>query len=109
MGGWTGNAAFVPAPSPVAWYAAPETPLGAGELAERIGAAMVLQPKLEAAFRQLLAERLASATVASVDGRLSEREAGIAAGRLAEIMSLQGELAKCRRMAEEIRPQRVER
>ena len=77
----------------VVWYAAPEKPLGAGELAEVLGLLLTTQPKVKQALRQVLGERLGRASLDSMDTRLTERAAGHGAGRMAELASLQNELA----------------
>lgn len=87
----------------IIYYPAPETVLSREELALVIGAALDANPKLLQAFRQLLAEHLARATSAAALERMSEREAGHAAGLLAEILGLQHELANHVKAAGEIR------
>ena len=85
------------------YYPAPEAPLAPPELAQVLGAALDGNPKLAAAVRQMLQQRLARATVESSLPKLSEREAGHAGGRLAEITGLQHELAGYVRHAAELR------
>ena len=90
----------------VVYYPAPGAPLARAELAKAIGTALVGNTKLEQAVRQMMAERLARATVRAADEELTERDAGHAGGRLAELLSLQGEFAACVRAAEELAPRK---
>jgi hypothetical protein len=87
----------------IIYYPAPETVLSREEIALAVGAALDGNPKLLQAFRQLLAQHLAAATSEAAQSRMSEREAGHAGGRLAEILGLQHELANYVKAASEIR------
>lgn len=61
------------------------------EIAEAFAPLSVSDP-LARALLQILAERQIQATVSSTDPRLSEREAGIAAGRITEVLDLSREV-----------------
>lgn len=76
----------------VVYYPAAATPLTPADLRASFAALHVSDPVPRALY-QILSERLAAATIASTAPRLSEREAGLCAGRIAEIASLQAELA----------------
>lgn len=89
--------------APIVYYPAPETPFTREQLAEVIGTAFDANPRLLAAFRQMHGEHLARATVAAAEVDLSERAAGHAGGRIAEITSLQHELANHLAAARELR------
>jgi hypothetical protein len=89
--------------SAIVYYPAPETPLTREQIAEVIGTALDANPRLLQAFRQLHGEALARATVACADLDLSERAAGHAGGRIAEITSLQHSLAHHLAAARELR------
>lgn len=87
----------------IVYYPAAEKPLTPPELAATIGGALDGNPKLEQAFRQVLAQRLARATVECAVVDLDERGAGHAGGRAAEVLSLQHELANYASQARELR------
>jgi len=76
----------------VVYYPAPQTPLTTDDLRETFATLHRSDP-LPRALNQILSERLAAATIASTAARLGEREAGICAGRITELASLQAELA----------------
>ena len=71
---------------------APATPLTSEDLRATFATLHRSDP-LPRALNQILSERLAAATIAVTDPRLSERAAGMCAGRIAELASLQAELA----------------
>lgn len=87
----------------IVYYPAPEQPLAPAELAQVIGSALDGHPKLEAAFRQVLAQRLARATVECADQALDPRAAGHAGGRVCEVLNLQNELANYVQQARSVR------
>lgn len=87
----------------IIYYPTAETPLAPDEIAATIGAALDGNPKLEQAFRQLLAQRLAFASVECAEVNLGERPAGHAGGRVAEVLHLQHELAQATKAARELR------
>ena len=87
----------------VVYYPTPETPLTRPEIEHIVGTALDGNPKLVHAFRQMLGERLARASVQCADQDLSERAAGHAGGRVQELMSLQHEIANCVKGAREVR------
>jgi len=76
----------------VVYYPAPQTPLTPADLRGTFATLHRSDP-LPRALNQILSERLAAATIASTTVRLGEREAGICAGRITELASLQAELA----------------
>jgi hypothetical protein len=76
----------------VVYYPAPAAALTSEDLRGTFATLHRSDP-LPRALNQILSERLAAATIAVTDPRLSERAAGICAGRIAEIASLQAELA----------------
>ena len=78
--------------SAVVYYPAASTPLSHADLRATFATLHRSDP-LPRALNQILSERLAAATIACTAPRLSEREAGLCAGRIAEIASLQAELA----------------
>lgn len=78
--------------SAVVYYPAPQTPLTSDDLRETFATLHRSDP-LPRALNQILSERLAAATIASTVPKLTEREAGICAGRITEIAGLQAELA----------------
>ncbi len=88
--------------SAVVFYPGPEVPMSREDLAHTVGRALESSQPLAAALRQILAQRLAHATVRAADERLTEREAGHAAGRIAELSSLQGEIEGSLRAAREL-------
>lgn len=87
----------------VVYYPSPEQALSRPELEHVIGSALDASPKLAQAFRQLLGERLARATVENAQPDLLERAAGHAAGRTAEVLSLQHELANTVKAVRELK------
>lgn len=89
--------------TPVVYYPSAETPLARGELEHIVGTALDSNPKLLQAFRQLLGERLARATVECAQPDLAERAAGHAGGRVAEVTSLQHELANAVKAVRELK------
>jgi hypothetical protein len=93
----------------VVYYPAAETPLTREELSQAIGTVLDANPKMAQAFRQILGERLARATVEAAQPELTERSAGHAGGRLAEIASLQHEIANCIKQARELNGSRTKR
>lgn len=76
----------------VVYYPAPATPLTSEDLRATFSTLHRSDP-LPRALNQILSERLAAATIAVTDPRLGERAAGMCAGRIAELASLQAELA----------------
>ena len=76
----------------VVYYPALATPLTSEDLRATFATLHRSDP-LSRALNQILSERLAAATIAVTDPRLSERAAGMCAGRIAELASLQAELA----------------
>lgn len=84
------------------YYPAAEQMLAPAELAQVLGTALESNPKLEQAVRQVLAQRLARATVECGLVALDERAAGHAGGRVAEILSVQHELANYVKQAREL-------
>jgi hypothetical protein len=92
----------MPAPDPIIVYYPSPDPLTNEEMVSVIGLALDANPRLQQAVRQFLQEHLARATVESAQADLSERAAGHAAGRLAEILSLQRELANYATKAREL-------
>jgi hypothetical protein len=92
----------MPTPEPtIVYYPAPE-PLTNEEMVSTIGLALDANPRLQQAMRQFLQERLARAAVENAQPDLTERAAGHASGRLAEILSLQRELANYTNRAREL-------
>jgi hypothetical protein len=49
---------------------------------------------LARSLRWILQQRLANAVIASTEAKLTDREAGIAAGRIEEIMDLQAQISE---------------
>lgn len=78
--------------SHVIYYPTAATPLSPEELRAEF-AKLAPRDPIVRALMQVLTERLAAATVLATSPALNEREAGHVAGRLAEIASLQAELA----------------
>lgn len=85
-------------PTKAIYYPAPTRPLERAEIQQAFAQFAAGDPII-VAFRQILAERLAAAVVDSTDPRLDVRGAGIAAGRITEIASLQQELANLPKIA----------
>lgn len=90
----------------IIYYPAPATPLTREEI-EHIFARFDPSDEIMVALRQILAERLAYATADSTEPRLNERFAGIVAGRIHEIASLQQELTAFHATAAHLRQQRL--
>lgn len=80
----------MPRPTPI-FYPAPVTPLTIEEIKHTFSQFHAGDP-IMVALRQILAERLAGATADNIEPRLNERQAGMVAGRMQEISSLQDEL-----------------
>jgi hypothetical protein len=78
--------------APLIYYPAPEKALTNEEINHIFGLFAPTDP-IMVAFRQILVERLVLATVDAVEPSLTERTAGMVAGRIQEISSLQQELA----------------
>lgn len=64
-----------------------EKPLGREDI-EKLFAKMGPRDPIPRALRQILLERVAAATVDVTAEKLTEREAGIAAGRLSELLAV---------------------
>jgi hypothetical protein len=77
----------------VVYYPAPARAFNKEELRAIFAKFSPGDPVIQA-FRQILVERLVEATVDSTEPHLTERTAGIVAGRTQEILSLQNELAE---------------
>lgn len=90
----------------VIFYPAPEKALSPDEI-KQVFARFSEKDDIMVALRQILTMRLANATQESTEPDLTERTAGIAAGRLTEISELQDELAGYHRAAAELRKHRA--
>lgn len=87
----------------VVYYPAPEQLLTPEEVREALGLALDSSPRLQAAMRQLLGERLARRTIDAAHPKATQDERAYTGGRIQEILSLQGELAAALAAVRELR------
>ena len=90
----------------VIFYPAPALPLTRDEI-QHVFAQFAPGDPIMVALRQILAERLAAATGDNLEPRLNERLAGMVAGRMQEISSLQQEFETLHKGAAELRHSRA--
>lgn len=89
--------------SPVVFYPVAERAYSREELAHIIGSALESNPKLAAAWRQVLQERLGRATI-DVAYRIDPNQQQHAAGRISEILTFQTEFDSYLKAARELSP-----